>query len=59
MAGLQVIDLNLPVLQLLLSTLNLLLQFTTLSIPCMGLFLALVLEGLCVRWSGRVVVTGR
>ena len=59
MAGLQIVKLNLPVLQLLLSTLDLLLQFATLSIPRMGLLLALVLEGLGVGWSGGVAVTGR
>ena len=32
---------------------------TTLSIPRMGLLLALVLEGLGVGWSGGVAVTGR
>ena len=59
MAGLQIVKLNLLVLQLLVSTLDLLLQFITLSIPCIGLLLALVLEGLDVGWSGRVAVTGR
>ena len=59
MAGLQIVKVNLPVLQLLLSTLDLLLQFITVSIPCIGLLLTLVLEGLDVGWSGRVAVTGR
>ena len=59
MTGLQIVKVNLTVFQLLVSTLDLLPQFTTLSIPCLGLLLALVLEGLDVGWSGRVAVTGR
>ena len=58
-AGPQIVKLNLPVLQLLLSTLDLLLQFTTLSIPCIGPLLTLVLAGVGVGWSGGIAVTGR